>query len=129
MDQQVQQEEADLKEQLGARTAPIDGIIIDRLTLLHYRGNIQLMAIAQSKLTAQGQISVPSEVRKKLGIGPGSVLEWDEQGDQIIVRRASRYGWDDVRKALFPKGSPGAHSLDELKDGRKTYIRRKYARS
>ncbi|MGN6730352.1 MAG: AbrB/MazE/SpoVT family DNA-binding domain-containing protein, partial [Candidatus Binatia bacterium] len=36
------------------------------------------MALAQSKVTAQGQISVPAEVRRKLGIGPGSVLEWDE---------------------------------------------------
>jgi AbrB family looped-hinge helix DNA binding protein len=86
------------------------------------------MTIAQSKVTAQGQISVPSEVRKKLGIGPGSVLEWDEQGDQIIVRRAGRYGWDDVRKALFPKGLSQSHTLDELKEARKTYIRRKYAR-
>jgi AbrB family looped-hinge helix DNA binding protein len=86
------------------------------------------MTIAQSKLTAQGQISVPSEVRKKLGIGPGSVLEWDEQGDQIVVRRAGRYGWDDVRKALFPKGPPQSRTLDELKDGKKAYIRRKYAR-
>jgi AbrB family looped-hinge helix DNA binding protein len=86
------------------------------------------MAIAQSKLTAQGQISVPSKVRKKLGLGPGSVLEWDEQGDQIVVRRAGRYGWDDVRKALFPKGPPQSCTLDELKEGRKTYIRRKHAR-
>jgi len=86
------------------------------------------MTIAQSKLTAQGQISVPSEVRKKLGIGPGSVLEWDERGDQIVVRRAGRYGWDDVRQALFPKGPPQSHTLDELKDGRKRYMRRKYAR-
>jgi AbrB family looped-hinge helix DNA binding protein len=34
------------------------------------------MPIAKSKVTAQGQISVPAEVRKKLGIGPGSTLEW-----------------------------------------------------
>lgn len=86
------------------------------------------MTIAQSKLTAQGQISVPAEVRKKLGIGPGSVLEWDEQGDQIVVRRAGSYGWDDVRKALFPKAPPQSRTLDELKDGKKAYIRRKYAR-
>lgn len=82
------------------------------------------MAIAQSKLTAQGQISVPSKVRKKLGIGPGSVLEWDEQGDQIVVRRAGRYGWDEVRTALFPKGAPQLHTLDELEDGKKTYVRK-----
>jgi antitoxin PrlF len=44
------------------------------------------MAIARSKVTAQGQISVPAEVRRKLGVGPGSVLEWDEQGAEIVVR-------------------------------------------
>src|SRR5580692_5638103 len=38
------------------------------------------MAIARSKVTAQGQISVPMDVRRKLGVGPGSVLEWDEDG-------------------------------------------------
>ena len=43
------------------------------------------MAIAQSKVTAQGQISVPAEVRRKLGIGPGSVLEWDEDGEKIVI--------------------------------------------
>jgi AbrB family looped-hinge helix DNA binding protein len=87
------------------------------------------MAIAQSKLTAQGQISVPSEIRKKLGVGPGSVLEWEQQGDQIVVRRAARYGWEDVRKALFPTGTPKTHTLEELKEGRQAHIRRKHARS
>jgi len=33
------------------------------------------MAIAHSKVAAQGQSSVPAEIRRKLGIGPGSVLE------------------------------------------------------
>jgi AbrB family looped-hinge helix DNA binding protein len=96
--------------------------------VIHYRGNVAFMAIAQSKLTAQGQISVPSEVRKKLGIGPGSVLEWDEQGGQVIVRRAGRYSWNDVRRALFPKGPPQARTLEELSEGRLKYIRRKHAR-
>jgi len=86
------------------------------------------MPIAQSKLTAQGQISVPSKVRKKLGIGPGSVLEWDERDGDVIVRRAGRYSWTDVRNALFPKAAPQARTLDELKEGRLKYIRRKHAR-
>jgi bifunctional DNA-binding transcriptional regulator/antitoxin component of YhaV-PrlF toxin-antitoxin module len=29
----------------------------------------------------QGQISVPVEIRRKLGVGPGSVLEWEQDGD------------------------------------------------
>jgi bifunctional DNA-binding transcriptional regulator/antitoxin component of YhaV-PrlF toxin-antitoxin module len=36
------------------------------------------MALAHSKLTAQGQISVPAKVRRRLGVGPVSVLEWDD---------------------------------------------------
>jgi AbrB family looped-hinge helix DNA binding protein len=59
------------------------------------------MKIAQSKVTAQGQISVPAAVRKRLGIGPGSILESDEQGDQVMVRRAGRLSSADVHKALF----------------------------
>jgi antitoxin PrlF len=86
------------------------------------------MPIAQSKLTAQGQISVPAEVRKKLGVGPGSVLEWEERDGDVIVRRAGRYTWNDVRSALFPKAAPPARTLDELKEGRLKYIQRKHAR-
>jgi AbrB family looped-hinge helix DNA binding protein len=86
------------------------------------------MAFAQSKLTAQGQISVPAEVRKKLGVGPGSVLEWAEEDNKVVVRRAGKYGWDEVRKALFPEGPPKAHALEDLKEGRRRYLQRKHAR-
>ena len=48
------------------------------------------MTIARSKLTAQSQISVPAEVRRRLGIGPGSILEWEEEDEKIVVRRAGR---------------------------------------
>jgi len=47
----------------------------------HYHGTISVMALARSRLTAQGQISVPAEIRRKLGVGPGSVLEWHEEGE------------------------------------------------
>jgi AbrB family looped-hinge helix DNA binding protein len=85
------------------------------------------MAIAQSRLTAQGQISVPAEVRKKLGVGPGSVLEWDEQNDQIVVRRAGRYTSKDVHGALFPEEGSKKYSTD-VKDAIRKYIRKRHAR-
>ena len=62
------------------------------------------MALAQSKVTAQGQISVPVEVRRKLGIGPGSVLEWEEKGDAVIVRKAGRYTSEVIHRAIFRRG-------------------------
>lgn len=85
------------------------------------------MAIAHSKLTAQGQISVPAEIRKKLGVGPGSVLEWDEQGDEIVVRRAGRYTSEEVHGALFPERPPRRGAVD-VKEGIRKYIRRRHAR-
>jgi AbrB family looped-hinge helix DNA binding protein len=85
------------------------------------------MALAQSKLTAQGQISVPAEVRRRLGIGPGSVLEWDEDGEKIVVRRVGSYTSEDVHKAVFAK-PPKKHSLAELKNGVRKHIRSRHAR-
>ena len=73
------------------------------------------MSLPQSKVTAQGQISVPAEIRRKLGIGPGSVLEWDEEGEKVVVRKAGRYSSEDIHRAVFAK-QPRPRKLDELKE-------------
>jgi len=85
------------------------------------------MPLARSRLTAQGQISVPSDVRRKLGVGPGSVLEWDEDGDKIVVRRVGRFSFEDIQRALFPKG-PKPRTLRDLKEGIRRHIKERYAR-
>jgi len=85
------------------------------------------MAIAQSRLTAQGQISVPAEVRRKLGIGPGSTLEWHEDGDKIVVRRVGRFTSVDLHEALFSK-PPRRRRLAELREGLRAYAKRRHAR-
>lgn len=84
------------------------------------------MAIAHSKLTAQGQISVPAKVRQKLGIGPGSVLEWDDDGEQVVVRRAGRYSSEDVHRSVFPT-RPKPKTLPELKEGVRRFIKKRHA--
>ena len=83
------------------------------------------MALAQSKVTAQGQISVPVEVRRKLGIGPGSVLEWEEEGDAVIVRKAGRYTSEDIHRAIFPKGTPASREVKEFDKGVRRYMKKK----
>ena len=95
--------------------------------LFHYQGNIIPMALAYSRLTTQGQISVPAAIRRKLGLGPGSVLEWDAQDGNIVVRRAVRYSSEDVHRALFPK-TPKKRTLKELKEGIRRYVRGRHAR-
>lgn len=86
------------------------------------------MALIHSKLTAQGQISVPSEIRKKLGVGPGSVIEWDEKNDEVIVRKAGRHTLADVHEALFPNGRPKRKAPAGVKEGIRKHIRQKHAR-
>jgi antitoxin PrlF len=85
------------------------------------------MAIALSRVTAQGQISVPAEVRKKLGVGPGSVLEWDERDDHVVVRRAGRYSSEEIHRALFEEKAPDTRSL-EVKAAIRKYVRKRHAR-
>ncbi|HXB67484.1 MAG TPA: AbrB/MazE/SpoVT family DNA-binding domain-containing protein [Candidatus Acidoferrales bacterium] len=84
--------------------------------------------MAHSKVTSQGQISVPAEVRQKLGIGPGSVLEWNEEGENIVVRRVGRFTSEDIRRALFPEGAPEPRTINDMKEGIRQYVRKRHAR-
>ena len=86
------------------------------------------MAIAHSKVTAQGQISIPAGIRKRLGIAPGSILEWDEDGENIVVRRSARFSSEDIHRALFPKGAPQPRTVDEMKEGIRRHVRERHAR-
>ena len=71
---------------------------------------------------------MPAEVRRRLGLAPGSVIEWDADGEQIVVRRLGRYSSKDIHKALFPKGPPKRRSLADLKEGVRQRMRQRHAR-
>ena len=86
------------------------------------------MAIAHSKVTAQGQVSVPAAVRRKLGIGPGSALEWHEEGEKVVLRRAGRYTSEDVHRALFPKRRSKARTVEDMRAGVRRYMKKRHAR-
>jgi antitoxin PrlF len=86
------------------------------------------MAIAHSRLTAQGQISVPAEVRKTLGVGPGSILEWDRRDGEVVVRRAGRFSSADIHSALFKDSTVKPKSAEQLKEGIRDLMRKKNAR-
>jgi AbrB family looped-hinge helix DNA binding protein len=83
--------------------------------------------MARSRLTAQGQVSVPAEVRRRLGIGPGAVLEWHQRGNAVVVRRAGRYSSEDIHRALFPR-PPKRKTLEEIKEGMRRHARKRHAR-
>lgn len=69
---------------------------------------------------------MPAEIRKKLGVGPGSTIEWVEEDDKVVVRRAGGYTFDDIHKVLFPDGPP--EKPVDVKAAIAKYVRERYAR-
>ena len=87
------------------------------------------MQKTQTKLSSQGQVSVPAAVRSFLHLMPGSVLMWSQVGGRIVVERAKRHTTSEVHNALFAGASPPspAKSLVELKQGIRQRTQRRHA--
>ena len=90
------------------------------------------MQKTQTKLSSQGQVSVPAAVRSFLHLMPGSVLIWSQDGDRVVVERATRHTTSEVHKALFAGASstsppPPAKTLVELKQGIRQRTQRRHA--
>ena len=81
----------------------------------------------ESKITAQGQVSVPARIRHRLGLTPGSKIEWCEIGDEVIVRRASKFSSQDIHNAVFDT-PPERRSVSDMDEGIRARMRREYAR-
>jgi AbrB family looped-hinge helix DNA binding protein len=86
------------------------------------------MKIATSRVTSQGRISIPLEVRDRLGLVAGSTIQWEFVGDTVVVRRIGKRSFADVRKALFPEGPPTPRNLEDLKKGIEGYVHARHAR-
>lgn len=86
------------------------------------------MENVQSRITSQGQVSIPARIRRKLGLTPGSTVEWCERGPEVLVRRATKYSSLEIHQAVFP--SPPEHkSVEEMDAGIGTHVRRRHAGS
>lgn len=62
----------------------------------------------KSRVTERGQITIPKQLRDRLGIRPGQVVDFAEEGGRLVVTR--RAG-DDPVKAVF-----GILALDRSTD-------------
>ncbi len=45
--------------------------------------------VARAKVAERGQVTIPQELRKKMGIRPGTVLEFRLKGGELIAHKAS----------------------------------------
>lgn len=84
------------------------------------------MTSTESKITRQGQVTVPAAIRRKLGLAPGSVIEWREIDGEVVVTRASKYDSEQIHRALFPT-PPQPRGLEELDEGIRQRMRHKHA--
>jgi len=78
--------------------------------------------VPKSTITVKYQTTVPKEVRRRLGVGPSDMLQWDLVGDHVRVTASSQAFLDlrgsfkvgpgdpveDVRRARELMGTEGA---------------------
>ena len=65
------------------------------------------------RMTSKGQVTIPKEIRDKLGIGPGSDIGFSEEGGQVVITK------DDNRS----DESDGEMLIRQLKElGRKARL-------
>lgn len=67
-------------------------------------------------------------VSRRLRLHRDPVLEWDQEGECVVVRRAGKYSSKDIHKSLFPKGAPKARSIEEMRAGIGARMRKRHAR-
>jgi antitoxin PrlF len=84
----------------------------------------------ETRVTSQGQVSVPASIRKKLGVEPGSTLEWIERDGEVIVKkRSGAASFDDIHKILFRNGPPTqVLTVDQMDQAIANHMRKKYGR-
>jgi AbrB family looped-hinge helix DNA binding protein len=67
------------------------------------------MAFYRTVLSSKGQLVIPSELRKQLGMRPGTGVSLEVDGDRIVLVPDSSMNWRSLRGCL--KGKPSASEI------------------
>ena len=67
--------------------------------------------VHMGRVTARGQITIPSELRKRLGIMPGTRLNWIEEKGRLVLVPITARGVKEAKGFLKP--TPGMPSAFE----------------
>ena len=84
------------------------------------------MSLARSRITAQGQVSIPAAVMKKFGIAPGDFIDWESRDGHLVVRKIGKYSLGDVAAALHLQEGRLHKTGPELLEGVKERMRRRH---
>ena len=53
-----------------------------------------------AKITSRGQVTIPIEIRKKLGVKEGDKIIFIEDGNRIVVANAAKIAFANMRAAF-----------------------------
>ncbi|KQT55148.1 MULTISPECIES: AbrB/MazE/SpoVT family DNA-binding domain-containing protein [unclassified Aureimonas] len=70
------------------------------------------------RVTEKGQVTIPKPIRDKLGIGPGSEVQFVERGDVVLLKAGGASAGADLSVSFDEWASAVAGTLDL--DGRTT---------
>jgi len=60
--------------------------------------------MAETNMSTKGQIVIPAEIRRELGLGRHSRLRVDREGDRIVLTPIRDADWRAARGSLAPGG-------------------------
>jgi len=77
-----------------------------------------------SSMSSKGQVTVPQEIRKRLGVVPGDRIDFVVEGDRTVIRpsRSEENPFEKYRGVLgpFPGGEKGIKDwIEEMRDDEK----------
>jgi AbrB family looped-hinge helix DNA binding protein len=75
--------------------------------------DMSLTAVS-GKVTTKGQVTIPQEIRDRLGIHPGSTVEFSVEGDVVTVRKAPGRGRGDALVARMRGTATAGLTTDEI---------------
>jgi len=53
-----------------------------------------------ARVSMKGQVTIPIEIRRKLGLREGDKVIFAEQGDNIVLFNSNRLAWKELQKAF-----------------------------
>jgi len=61
---------------------------------------MEVLQMEVARVTSRGQITIPIDIRRKLGVREGDKVIFVEDDDRIFVANAARVAFDNVRRAF-----------------------------
>ena len=74
-----------------------------------------------STVTDKGQVTLPKAIRDRLGIGPGTRIDFEIQGDDTLKVRVFKRGSDGLF-GLLQRPGEAARTLDDIDSGIATAV-------